>query len=238
MKFALAIKQILYIENRKLAFRFLHTVGMQACPPKADGEEKMKITKIPNLLQILRLCDLMLEDKVNFQNFESFLKNPGQVVPDVFPTEFDASAVTLLEVIKKSVKSNMSKNITEDKFGFTCGKTKRTVDLELASFLKGENNKGESGEEAAERLIGEGYILENLGELAVFTDDRHSEIKKYNSVVVMGDVSRWKNLSGQILIPFIGNINEDDFFLELIDFRNYKFDASSRVLVSKKIKIE
>lgn len=199
----------------------------------------MKITKSPNLLQILRLCDLILKDRVNYQNFESFLKNPEQIVPDVFPTAFDASAVRLSD-IKRSIKNNnINVEITEERFGFTPrekelydGLNINTVDFELISFLDGE-----TAEEATDRLCKD-YILENLGELTVFLNDNPEEVKKYDSVVALGNTKLIVNKK-KYFIPFVGFLKvQDEFFLELVDWKEYKFRSDSRVLVSKKIKIE
>ena len=152
---------------------------------------------------------------------------PDQFV-NGFSTTFDQALglpkLIQLAVGKKNL-SNINLDITSERFKLV-GTGVRTVVLELAPFLYGE-----TGKQAAKRLVSEGYTLENTGELAGFLRQYPAEVEKYCAVVALGEDSRWTFPSGNVFMPYalVDGVNRH---FSLYWFGG-GFNSDYRVLVSR-----
>ena len=147
-------------------------------------------------------------------------------IEDVFfPTTID-NTVGLMNLIHKAVylNNNISKDITPERFKI--GNGARKVNLELAPFFNYE-----TGEQAAKRLVTDGYNLEGIGELAQFTADNPGEVEKCVWVVALSKASRWMDSNGVVLVPF-AYVRGADRSFGLYYFRHW-FRSRNRVLVSR-----
>lgn len=106
------------------------------------------------------------------------------------------NTVDLIKAIRTAVGSNgyINPDITPERF--KRGEGVREVYLELAPFLDGE-----TGEQAAKRLVDDGYTLEGVGELTQFLADNPDEVGKYTWVVALNKASRWVHPGGSVLVP-------------------------------------
>jgi hypothetical protein len=170
---------------------------------------------------------LQTQGIITSANLQGFLQKPDQFV-NGFSTTFDQALglpkLIQLAVGKKNL-SNINSDITSERFKLV-GTGVRTVVLELAPFLDGE-----TGEQAAKRLVSEGYTLENTGELAGFLHQYPAEVEKCGIVVALGEDSRWTYPGGDVDVPcaYVHGANRD-FSLDWFDDR---FSSDDRVLVSR-----
>ena len=165
--------------------------------------------------------------RITRENLQAFLRNPDQFVSR-FPTTFDQALglpkLIQLAVGKKNI-ANINTNITPERFKLAVTGV-RTVALELATFLDNE-----TGEQAAKRLVSEGYTLENTGELAGFLRQYPAEVEKYYAVLALGEDSRWTGPSGDVVVPYayvVGAVRSFD-----LDWFGSRFYSDYRVLVSR-----
>lgn len=182
----------------------------------------------PTFSQMQHFFTLVASGKITVKNFQMFLGNPNKFVEkNFFPTLVDYT-VGLTQLIQNAIGAddlkNINKDITPERFVLREGV--RNVDLALISFLDGE-----TGEQAAQRLVADGYTLEGIGELAQFTADYPNEVQKYAWVVVLNKESRWTNSHGSILVPCIC-VEDSSRHLALDDFRD-DFYSNNRILVSR-----
>jgi hypothetical protein len=106
----------------------------------------------------------------------------------------------------------------------------RTIypNLQLVPF-----KDGETGEEAARRLVDEGYALEDLSALSFFLRQRPKEIFNKCGVLVLADNSQWLDADGYLRIPLL-YVYEGRRYLALQWFRR-EFRANCLILVSRKV---
>lgn len=69
----------------------------------------------------------------------------------------------------------------------------------LARYLPGETSKN-----AAERLVAQGYVLGDLGELAQFLAQYPEEVEKFSAVFALDVGSRWLNSEDEWCVAFAG----------------------------------
>lgn len=152
----------------------------------------------------------------------------------IFPTIVGHS-IGLVEFIKTAFDPTNFTNIDQyiDSGKFNLVNDFRKVNLELAVGFEGETKK-----QAATRLVTEGCMLENTGELVQFLINNPSEVAKYSYVVALGEMSRWERPDGRIFVPSVkmSGINRY-FYLEVFqtpfDFRDLFVGSNCRVLVSR-----
>ena len=109
----------------------------------------------------------------------------------------------------------------------------RMVNLELVAVFDRELKAS-----AAKRLLADGYVLENVGELIQFLINNPDEVAKYSYVIALGEISRWVCLDGRIFVPSVNMLGKNcNFFLEVFqnpfDFRDQFIGPNCRVLVSR-----
>lgn len=175
--------------------------------------------------QIVELLDQDEKGRISRAMFQAFLDNPNRSVIS-FPTIID-NTLGLAILIQKAVGMNNLRNINQNitSENFKIGDGVRKVNLELAPFLDDE-----TGEQAAKRLVSEGYVLEGIGELAQFLAD-NPKMKKYTWVVALSEASRWAEPSGRVLVPY-ACVDGADRGFHLFWF-DYRFSSRDRVLVSR-----
>lgn len=148
----------------------------------------------------------------------------------VFQITYDQS-VGSMELIQRAVGPNniryISPDITSKRFPLK-GTDVRTVNVRVEPFLDGE-----TGEQAAERLVAAGHVLANTGDLAGFLLFHPKEVEKWNWVVALSEDSRWAedmHDHGHVCVP---SARVDGAALRLfrLSFFRTKFRSSDGVLV-------
>ena len=79
--------------------------------------------------------------------------------------------------------------------------------------------EGESGRDCAKRIEPEGFVLENICELAAFLDTYPTQVAKYDEVVALGEKSRWMSKKNGCLVPYaaVDRKGVRSFFLTRFD---------------------
>lgn len=88
-------------------------------------------------------------------------------------TTYDQSLGSM-ELIKRALgpdnAGNLNRDITQERFPLK-GTDRRTVNMRVEPFLNGE-----TGEQAAKRLVAAGHVLANIGDLAGYLHDHPEEV--------------------------------------------------------------
>jgi len=133
----------------------------------------------------------------------------------------------LMELIRRALgpnnAGNYNRDITPERFPLK-GTDVRTVQAQVEPFLDGE-----TGAQAARRLVNSGHVLANIGDLAGFLFDHPKEVEKWILVVALSEDSRWSAPDGYVFVPYAsvdGSFRSFDFG----GFRS-EFDSDFGVLV-------
>jgi len=117
---------------------------------------------------------------------------------DGFFTRYDQS-LGLMTLIRDALGPNnvghYNSDITPERFPLK-GTGVRTTNVRVESFLYGE-----TGEQAAKRLIAGGHVLANTGDLAGFLASYPKEVEKWTWVVALSEDSRWARPDGYVVVP-------------------------------------
>jgi hypothetical protein len=192
-----------------------------AMKPKGGAE--------PTMRQIKHFWRLLDEGLITSANLQTYLENLDQTMP-IFSTVVD-NTMGLKPLIRKAVKAaktgdvNIDSDITAERFEVEY--KVRPVTLGIARF-----QEGESGRDCATRLMSEGFVLENICELAAFLDTFPANVAKYDEVVALGAKSRWRSERHGWLVPSaaVNRRGARSFFLTRFD-DPYSSDVG--VLVSR-----
>lgn len=117
-------------------------------------------------------------------------------------TVYDQS-LGLAELIKRAVgpvvnyRSYINPDITQERFPLK-GTHVRHVKLRVERFA----GKGETGQQAVERLTSAGYTLAGTGDLAGFLHNYPNEVGKWSIVTALSEDSRWMR-SADTCVPFV-----------------------------------
>lgn len=116
-----------------------------------------------------------------------------------FTVAYDQS-LGLMDLIKRALGpnnvGNYNRDITPERFPLK-GTDVRTVNFRVEPFLHGE-----TGEQAAKRLVAVGHVLANTGDLAGFLFDHPKETEKWNWVAALSEDSRWADPDGFVFVPY------------------------------------
>jgi hypothetical protein len=117
-----------------------------------------------------------------------------------FTITYDQS-IGLVELIRRAFGSgnvnNFNSDITQERFPLK-GKDILTVNVRVEPFLNGE-----TGEQAAKRLVAAGHTLANSGDLAGFLASHPKEVEKWAWVFALSEDSRWTSSRGIVRDPFV-----------------------------------
>ena len=132
--------------------------------------------------------------------------------------------IGLTALIKRGVGpknlDNINPDITPERFKLK-GTGVRTVKGRIVPYT-GE----ETREQAAKRIMAEGNILGNTGDLAGFLHDHPEEVEKWNWVDAISKDSRWTHPDGYVYVPYarVGGARRR-FDLHCLDDRPYSGDG-------------
>lgn len=144
------------------------------------------------------------------------------------PVTYDQS-IGIAELIKRALGPGNDRifdtNITQERFPLK-GTDVRTINvLRVEPFLSGE-----TGEQAAKRLIAVGHVLANIGDLAGLLFDHPKEVEKWRWVVALSEDSRSTGPGGGSFdVPYAYVVGADRYF-DLACFR-FEFRSGYGVLV-------
>lgn len=209
-----------WIQNPKSFRRIVgEAIRKAACPP-ADFDDFDRMCDEAGAQADREIAALDAEAKLDAQIDEMAKKAAG------FPVTYDQS-LGLAELIKCALGpnnvDNFNRDITPERFSLK-GTDVRTINVRVEPFLDGE-----TGEQAAERLIAAGHVLANTGDLAGFLLIHPKEVEKWNWVVALSEDSRWTSPDGNVDVPY-ANVNGAVRYFGLGLFR-VDFDSDDGVLV-------
>lgn len=166
----------------------------------------------PQMQHFFRLVD---EGKVSSANFQAFLENPNRFLAG-FPVSYDQS-LGLKELIRiavgKNNLGNINPDITQERFKLA-GTGVRKLNLKVVPYLDGETS-----EQAAVRLVADGHILANTGDLAGFLHDHPKEVEKWMWVLAISEDSRWTFSASDVRMPY-ARVDGASRYFRLFVFRD------------------
>lgn len=144
-----------------------------------------------------------------------------------FPVIYDQS-VGLMELIRRALGpgnvGHFPPEIDSEHFPFK-GTGVRAVDVRVKRIFSGE-----TGEQAAKRLVASGYTLANTGDLVGFLASHPNEVEKWAWVIALSEDSRWTSPLGcSARVPYALAHGAHRSF-DIVDFR-CEFSSPCGVLV-------
>lgn len=154
----------------------------------------------PTLEQLEYFYQLQRKGVVTRANFHAYLEYCDRFSDEkgfhVVYSQFAGIERLARQAVGEWHMSNLHRYITDDHFPL--GWSIRDVSLMVKPYLNEEAN-----DEAASRLMAEGFTLGDIGDLAGFLRDHPTEVEKWRWVTAINKNSLWKESDDIAYMPFV-----------------------------------